>query len=201
MKTETTPAAAKLPREEVTRQRILAAAKELFTRHGVENVNIHQIVKHAGVGQASVYRRYSEKGDICLDIIREECVPLFSEVQAYLEQASAADISPLEQFYGVILKYVDYLAQKSSWLCAVSRASSGYRPLQSPLYQSMRSACRGLLEQALEQGEVVNVDTAFTVETLLATVNNIDFHTLDHGFSLEQIHAGLRRLYVDGLRA
>lgn len=198
MPTEAQPSS-KVPREEVTRRRILESAKALFIEQGVEHVNIHQIVKNAGVGQASVYRRYSEKGDICLDIIREECQPLFTDVEVYLEQSK--ELPPLERFYGVIVKYVNYLAQKSSWLCSVSRASSGYRPLQSPLYQSMRTSCTGLLQEALESGEVVNVNVAYTVETLLAAVNNIDSHTLDQGLPLEVILQGLRRLYVEGLQA
>jgi hypothetical protein len=34
-------------------------ARELFIKNGVYNVNMHQIAKTAGVGQASLYRRYS----------------------------------------------------------------------------------------------------------------------------------------------
>jgi AcrR family transcriptional regulator len=189
---------AKIPREELTRRRILESAKELFIRDGVENVNIHQIVKNAGVGQASVYRRYADKGDICLDIVREASGPLFADVQAYLEQSP--EVPPLERLYAVITQFVQYLAQEYSWLCSVSRASSGYRPLQSPLYQSLRITCTGLLEEAAERQEITDVDVPFTVESLLAAVNHLDFHVLDHGFSMERILQGLRRIFIDGLK-
>jgi AcrR family transcriptional regulator len=178
--------------------RILNSARTLFIEHGVENVNMHQIAKMAGIGQASLYRRYTEKGDICIDIVRNECQPFFNDVQAYLEHS--AELPVLDQFYEVIIRFVTFIEAKASWLCSVSRATSGYRPLQSPLYQWMRTTCRELLNKADQQGEIADVDIRYTTEILLAALHNIDFHTKDQEFSTQQVLTGLHRIFIQGLK-
>ncbi|MBA4495164.1 TetR/AcrR family transcriptional regulator [Paenactinomyces guangxiensis] len=189
----------KISREEVNRRRILDSARKLFIEHGgVEGVNMHQIAKTAGVGQASLYRRYTEIGDICIEIVREECQPLFDEVQAYLDQSP--EVAPLDRLYQVIVRFVAFLEAKIPWLCAVSRASSGHRPLQSPLYQWMRNTCRDLLNEAVERGEVSKVDVPYTVEALMATLHNIDFHMKNQGFLTERILQGVYRIFIEGLK-
>jgi AcrR family transcriptional regulator len=94
---------------------------------------MHQIAKMAKIGQASLYRRYSEKGQICMEIVSEEGQPLLGELQAYLNQSS--DDSPLERLYQVIVKFIYFLEVNSPWLSNVNRASVGYCPLQSPLFK------------------------------------------------------------------
>ncbi|AJQ27913.1 TetR/AcrR family transcriptional regulator [Pelosinus fermentans] len=190
--------ATQLSKDEVIRRRILESARMLFIEQGVESVNMHQIAKMAEVGQASLYRRYTEKGDICMEIVLEECQPLFDEVKAYLDQST--DIPILDRLYQVIIKFVTFTEAKVPWLCSVSRATPGYRPLQSPLYQSMRNTCRELLNEAVERGEVTDVDVFYTVEVLLAALHNIDFHIRDQGFSTKQILLGLHRLFIEGLK-
>jgi AcrR family transcriptional regulator len=190
--------ATQLSKDEAIRRRILESARMLFIEQGVESVNMHQIAKMAEVGQASLYRRYTEKGDICMEIVLEECQPLFDEVKAYLDQST--EIPILDRLYQVIIKFVTFTESKVPWLCSLSRATSGYRPLQSPLYQSMRNTCRELLNEAVERGEAADVDVFYTVEVLLAALHNIDFHIRDQGFSTEQILLGLHRLFIEGLK-
>jgi AcrR family transcriptional regulator len=190
--------ATQLSKDEAIRRRILESARMLFIEQGVESVNMHQIAKMAEVGQASLYRRYTEKGDICMEIVLEECQPLFDEVKTYLDQST--DIPILDRLYQVIIKFVTFMEAKAPWLCSLSRATPGYRPLQSPLYQSMRNTCRELLTEAVEQGEAADIDVFYTVEVLLAALHNIDFHIQDHGFSTKQILLGLHRLFIEGLK-
>lgn len=189
----------KNPKDELLRRRILESAKALFIEHGVENVNMHQIAKMAEVGQASLYRRYKEKGDVCMDIVREECQPLFDEVKANLVQATAD--SSLERFYRVIVIFVAFLETKSPWLCAINRATPGYRPLQSPLFKWMRDTCRNLLNEAIQEEEIAaETDVLYTVEILLSALQNIDFHAQDQSFGTERILQGLRQIFIEGLK-
>lgn len=188
----------KNPKDELLRRRILEAAKALFIEYGVENVNMHQIAKMAEVGQASLYRRYKEKGDVCMDIVREECQPLFDEGKAYLVQA--VDVSSLERFYQIIVIFVAFLETKSPWLCAINRATPGYRPLQSPLFNWMRDTCRNLLNEAIQEEEIGETDVLYTIEVLLSALQNIDFHAQNQSFGTERILQGLRRIFIEGLK-
>lgn len=53
------------------KERILEAARELFTANGLEAVSMHAIAKRAGIGQGSLYRRFKDKGEICSMLLRD----------------------------------------------------------------------------------------------------------------------------------
>ncbi|MFJ8235412.1 TetR/AcrR family transcriptional regulator [Ureibacillus sp. NPDC094379] len=186
------------PRTETTKRKVLNAAKELFIQNGVATVNMHQIAQTAKVGQASLYRQYRNLSDICADIVREECQVLIDETQNYLSHANKND-SSLDKLYQVIIKFVAYLEPRLDWVCEVTRASTNYRPIQSPLYQWMRKICNQILLEAVEKGEVAKLDVPFTVEAILGTLNNVDEQLIHQGYSVERILLGIKRLYFDGI--
>lgn len=67
---------------ELNRQRILAAAGELFADRGLA-VTLDDIARHAGVGVGTVYRRYPDK-ELLIDALFEE------RLKALCEAAEAA---------------------------------------------------------------------------------------------------------------
>ena len=188
----------KTPRKEITKRKVLNAAKKLFIQNGVETVNMHQIAKTANVGQASLYRQYKQLNDICADIVSEECQVLIDETQNYLSNPNEKH-SSLDKLYQVIIMFVAYLEPRLDWVCEVTRASTNYRPIQSPLYQWMRKVCTELLLEAVEKGEIAQLDVPFTVEAILGTLNNIDEQLLHQGYSVDRILLGIKVLYIDGL--
>src|SRR4051794_26088177 len=54
----------------INRERLLAAARELFAERGL-NVTLNEIAHHAGVGVGTAYRRFSNKEEI-IDALFEE---------------------------------------------------------------------------------------------------------------------------------
>jgi AcrR family transcriptional regulator len=188
-----------LSREERNGRCILASARKLFIEHhGTDGVNMHRIAKAAGVGQATLYRRYTVIGDICIEIVNEECQPMFDELNEYLNTNS--ENHPLDKLYYVIERFAIFLEEKTPWLCAVSRTILGYHPMQMPLYQWMRDTCKTLLSEADQQGELSDVDIPYTVEVLLSALHDFDFHLQDHDFTTKQIVQGLHRIFIKGLK-
>ena len=53
------------------RQRILDAAYELFSRHGVRAVGIDTVIERSGVAKATLYRNFASKDDLVLEFLRE----------------------------------------------------------------------------------------------------------------------------------
>jgi len=53
-----------------TRQAIVDTAFALFERHGFSDTAMDRIAEHAGVSRSTLYRRYSSKEDIVLDVPR-----------------------------------------------------------------------------------------------------------------------------------
>jgi AcrR family transcriptional regulator len=48
---------------ELNREKIVVAAQELFAEHGI-NVTMEEVARRAGVGVATLYRRYPTRGDL-----------------------------------------------------------------------------------------------------------------------------------------
>ena len=69
---------------ERNRQRILAAAAELFTERGLEP-SLDDVARHAGVGVGTVYRRFPDKASLA-DALFDERI---DALVALAEQAQA----------------------------------------------------------------------------------------------------------------
>lgn len=52
------------------RDRILLAAYELFSKRGVRDVTVDQIVRHSGVAIATFYRQFSSKNDLATEFLK-----------------------------------------------------------------------------------------------------------------------------------
>jgi AcrR family transcriptional regulator len=59
-----------------TRAKILAAARELFARHGVDGVSVRRIAAKAGVDHALVHRYFGTKSEMAAEIVRAEAQTL-----------------------------------------------------------------------------------------------------------------------------
>lgn len=52
------------------RERILAAAYSLFTRRGIRDVGIDEVIARAGIAKATLYRHFRTKDDLVLAVLR-----------------------------------------------------------------------------------------------------------------------------------
>lgn len=59
-----------------TRDRILDAAEELFARHGFDATSVDEIAARAGLTVGALYRHFSAKGELLLDVVRRALTSL-----------------------------------------------------------------------------------------------------------------------------
>jgi AcrR family transcriptional regulator len=59
-----------------TRDRILDAAEELFALHGFETTSVDAIAHRAGLTVGALYRHFSAKGELLLDVVRRALTSL-----------------------------------------------------------------------------------------------------------------------------
>ena len=87
-------------------------------------------------------------------------------------------------------------------LAAIQRPQGSSVYYQGPFYGILHAHLHSLLERAVEQGEAVDLNIAFTADAIYAAITPplFLFQRTGRQFSLEQISAGMRRLFVDGLR-
>lgn len=130
------------------RQRILNAAQKLFEQNGVEQVSMNQIAIEAQIGPGTLYRRYRNKSELCLDLIKDSIAQLFEDIEKYLRQHH---IDPPGQRLKEILRlFICYRDKKFQLMAGVEKGAFDNRSssiTQTPLYNEMHEMVVKLLNE------------------------------------------------------
>jgi AcrR family transcriptional regulator len=184
------------------RARILAVAERLFEERGVANVCMAEIAKEAGVGKGTLYRRFANKGELCLALIDSQMREFQNTSLLWMHEMTISGATSLEQLKGFLERLLHFTHRHMPVLYEVQQHYQEIdrgRLVRPHFWQYM--TVHGLLVTAVRAGEMPSsVDTAYLAEALLAPLSAtlFRFQLEELGFSLERISAGMRTL-VDGL--
>jgi AcrR family transcriptional regulator len=89
---------------ERNRQRILKAASEVFTTYGLE-VSLDEVARHAGVGVATVYRRFGTKEELVAALFEDRI-----DACAAIAERAGADADPWTGLVTFMEKMAELLA-------------------------------------------------------------------------------------------
>ncbi|HTJ69539.1 MAG TPA: TetR/AcrR family transcriptional regulator [Actinospica sp.] len=79
------------------RERLLAAADELFYREGVHTVGIDRVIEHAGVAKASLYNTFGSKEALIRAYLDKRHTSVLDRIAVHLERYD----SPREKLLGI----------------------------------------------------------------------------------------------------
>ena len=102
------------------RQRILAAAAELFYRQGIRAVGVEAIAEAAGTNKMTLYRHFASKDDLVAEYLRQEA----TKADAYwatLDQTHPGD--PLAQIRAWLAAHAAHVADCNERGCALANAA------------------------------------------------------------------------------
>jgi len=153
------------------RQRILDAATRLFDRHGAGQVSMNQIATEAQIGPGTLYRRYRNKSELCTDLMRDNIVMLFDDIETYLDRHQ--NDSPRERLRGILERFVRFREKKNQLLMGMEEpaATNRGRPrTQSPLYQQLHEVLVGLFEEMASPG--LTASSVFRADMLLVALSS-----------------------------
>jgi len=106
------------------RDRLLAAAADLFYSEGVNAVGIDKIIERAGVAKASLYAHFKSKDDLVHAYLGQR-----QEVRkARIEARLSTLVDPREKLLAIFDVLGDVFAQPNFRGCAFLRASAEVRP-------------------------------------------------------------------------
>jgi AcrR family transcriptional regulator len=119
------PQAIELPAEKLSaRDRLLAAASELFYEEGINTVGIDRVIAHAGVAKASLYSAFGSKEEL----IRSYLEAQFEARKERLLERIAQHDTPRDKLLA-IFDLMGELFEKTSFRgCAFIRASAEAKP-------------------------------------------------------------------------
>ncbi|HEX9390360.1 MAG TPA: TetR/AcrR family transcriptional regulator [Usitatibacteraceae bacterium] len=138
------------------RERLLAAASELFYEEGINTVGIDRVIERAGVAKASLYDCFGSKEEL----IRQYLVVRHETRRARILDKLAAYKTPRTKLLGVFDVMGALLEEQNFRGCAFLRASAEARP-----DSKVKSACddsrawlRGLFVALAREAGVVKAD-------------------------------------------
>jgi AcrR family transcriptional regulator len=176
---------------QANQDRVLDAAARAFARGDAE-VSLRAIAREAGVGIATLYRRFPNRELLVEAVYRSESERLGEAADDLLASSSR----PVEALTTWMMQFLDYLATKRGMADALRVLLTSDEGLRLQTRASLIAACDRLLRAAAAAGQVRSDLDATQVVMALG------------GFALiadEQQHPDLRRqlltLLLDGLRA
>ncbi len=117
------------------RERLLAAANELFYDEGVHTVGIDRVIERAGVAKASLYNSFGSKDELVRAYLEQRHAAISARIVRYLERYD----DPRDRLLGVFEAQGELFAETGFRGCAfvsasaespgeaVSRAADDYR--------------------------------------------------------------------------
>jgi AcrR family transcriptional regulator len=169
------PARRGRPRSEQADQAILAAAADVLAERGFGGMSIEEVASRAGVGKATIYRRWTSRGALALDAFlvqfrSQQPLPqtgslrgdLLAALRAWIRSVTRTSVGPT--LAGLIAE-----AQRDPELAAAWRAQ---------VVERLRSQHRIMLDRAVERGEIP-ADTDY--EVVLDLLFGAAYHRLLQG--------------------
>lgn len=169
------PARRGRPRSEEADRAILRAATEVLAERGLGGMSIEEVAARAGVGKATIYRRWPSRGTLALDAFLAE----------FRAQQPLPDTGSL---------HGDLLAALRSWVRAVTRTRAGRilagliaeaqndpglaEAWREQVMEPLRGQHAIMLQRAIARGEIP-VDT--DLDVALDMLYGAAYHRLLHG--------------------
>ncbi len=154
------------------RQRILYAALKLFEQYGVEQVSMNQIANEALVGPGTLYRRYRSKGELCMDLIKDNIVQLFDDIETYLRDNCS--FTPSQRLKGILNLFIRFRERKAQLITGVEESSSTNSlksRMRSPLYDELHQLLVELFDE-MNATERTNFNSVFRADILLTALRS-----------------------------
>src|SRR5690606_28617432 len=122
------------------RQLLLDTARRLFEVEGVESVSMSAIAQRANVGKGTLYRHFSDKGELLHALLDEDMRQLQDRTLSRMREGHP----PFDNLVWFIEQAVNFVIKNSDSLCEASFTGSSPM-LQHPAHPWWRQTIIGLL--------------------------------------------------------
>ena len=159
----TTPRVIGRPRDERADKAILSATLELMAESGVHELRVDDVAGRAGVGKATIYRRYRSKDEL----ITAAVAGLVSEITVPDTGRTRADLLALMRGAVKVYRGSVEAAVMPSLVEAMSRDAELARLVREGFLAGRRAALRAVLERGIQRGDLrVDLDIDLALDVL-----------------------------------
>ncbi|QDZ15175.1 TetR/AcrR family transcriptional regulator [Humibacter ginsenosidimutans] len=176
------------------RERLLAAADELFYSEGIHTVGIDRIIEKAGVAKGSLYYNFDGKDDL----VREYLLGRHARWAARIEGAVDAADDPRDKILAVFDVLAATFAEPDYHGCAFSRAVAEAQPDSAEVEEaaSYRGWVHGLFGRLANALPVSDAPTLAEQLVVLYDGARMTFQ-MDHDPRAAETAKGLAQLLLD----
>lgn len=167
---------------------VLDAARDVFATLGVD-APVREIAARAGVGVATLYRRFPKRSDLVAGVFRREVDACAAEAGTL-----AAEHPPGDALALWLKRYAGFLATKKGLAAALHSGDPAFDALPDHFRASFEPALASLLDAAAAAGEVRGDVAPYD---LLRAIGNLSAATGEDGAAYAH---RMLDLLVDGLR-
>jgi TetR/AcrR family transcriptional regulator, fatty acid metabolism regulator protein len=147
-----------------TRERIIAAATEVFARSGFHGARVADIAEQAGIAYGLVYHYFHNKDDILAAIFTER----WAQYVSYLHEVAATELGFREQMRRLVHFWVEiYRREPDLMTVLINEVTRSYEFLESHDIGTVMvafDAIEGMIRAAQDRGEIAD-----TVDPKLAS--------------------------------
>ena len=155
------------PRSDRAHQAILAAARNLLVEEGFVDLRLEHVAARAGVGKATIYRRWASKEQLALELLNSLATPHIAVRESTTrEELLAAVLNPIhaltETEFGPILRAL---------LSQIARNPSVGDPFRASVVQARRAEVSRVVARGIARGDVrPDADPELATELLVGPV-------------------------------
>jgi AcrR family transcriptional regulator len=151
------------PRDERADRAILSATLELIAESGVHDLRVDDVAGRAGVGKATIYRRYSSKDEL----ITAAVAGLVSEIIVPDTGRTHGDLLALMRGAVKVYRGSVEAGVMPSLVEAMSRDAELSRLVREGFLAGRRAALRAVLERGIQRGDLrVDLDIDLALDVL-----------------------------------
>jgi AcrR family transcriptional regulator len=163
-------APARRSQKEATRQRVLAAARELFDPHGYQGTTIREIARHAGIAVGSVFTTFSSKGEILSEVMQARLDGLYAELDRVMPHLRGSTADRLRTMFAIhfafeskhVRLFLSHIAAAYDWTLSPGAKPYGHTP-------RLQEIIRECLAKGVAEGDVrPDADLQEVIDLLMA---------------------------------
>ena len=188
----------------ITREAIIQAAIEVFSKKDFKTASISEIARKAGVADGTIYQYFKSKEELFFSIPIEKTNEFRSQLELHLEGISGA-FNKIRKFVWYFLYFFKTNPEYGRILMLEMRVSKGF--VKTETYEFLKQSVAQVMDIIVEGRNegVIRQDTDIYIlrHLILGTLEHMVTRWLlkDEKYDLLEHHQEVSRILIDGLRA
>lgn len=190
--------------KQATRQKVLAAARQLFSEQGYEGATIRDIAAAAGMSTGAVFANFTDKSDLFREIMRDDMAALAAAMEDAAQRGHGIEDSLLKVFAAGYSFYQSRMQLARAAFSVSWDADGGTRRQGLPHSTAIQDVFAQQLLVAVDKGELSQeAEIKLRSQMLFDSYLSNYPHAIFDGWSLDALQSRARdqiRILLAGAR-